>query len=138
MIHHSFPRRLASPNATLAAWVCLLMPCIFSAEITGLEHFNATTTGILAGQVRQIAVGRSFRIRSETGGAGKVEWIPSSGKMQFVPFQVPAGEWQDISADIPATAALGIFRLYLPAQSAPVELDHVELKGPGKPKRWDF
>ena len=46
-----------------------------------------------------------------------------------MPFQISSGDWQDISADIPATGPLGIFRLYLPAQNAPVELDHVELKG---------
>lgn len=80
----------------------------------------------------------SFRVRSAKGGAGQVEWIPSGKEAQSVPFQIPAGDWQDIRADIPATGPLGILRLYLPAQSAPVELDHVELKGTGKPKRWDF
>ncbi len=80
----------------------------------------------------------SFRVRSAKGGAGKVEWIPSGGNAQSVPFQLSAGDWHDISADIPANGPLGLFRLYLPAQSTPVELDHVELKGAGKPKRWDF
>ncbi len=80
----------------------------------------------------------SFRVRCAKGGAGKAAWIPSAGKEQSVPFQIPAGDWQDIAVDIPATGPLGLFRLYLPAQADPVELDHVELKGTGKPKRWDF
>lgn len=72
------------------------------------------------------------------GGAGKVEWVPSGGSAQCAPFQISAGDWQDISVDIPATGPLGIFRLYLPAQSAPVELDHVELKGSEKSRKWNF
>ncbi len=80
----------------------------------------------------------SFRVRSTMGGAGKAEWIPSGGNTQCVHFQISAGDWQEISADIPATGPLGIFRLYLPAQSAPVELDRVELKGSEKSRKWDF
>ena len=80
----------------------------------------------------------SFRVRCAKGGAGKAEWIPSGGKAQSVPFKIPAGDWQDVTLDIPATGPLGIFRLYLPAQDQPVELDHVELTGTGQPKRWDF
>ena len=80
----------------------------------------------------------SFRARCAKGGAGKAEWIPSGGKAQSVPFKIAAGDWQDIALDIPATGPLGIFRLYLPSHDQPVELDHVELTGTGKPKRWDF
>ncbi len=80
----------------------------------------------------------SFRVRIAKDGAGKVEWIPNGGKVRSVPFKLRAGDWQDIALDIPATGPLGILRLYLPAQDQPVELDHVELSGTGKPKRWDF
>ena len=70
--------------------------------------------------------------------AGKAEWIPNGGNAQSVHFQISAGDWQVIRADIPTTGPLGIFRLYLPAQSAPVEIDHVELKGSEKSRKWDF
>ena len=80
----------------------------------------------------------TFRVRSVAGGAGKAEWVPSGGKPQSVPFEILAGEWQTIMLDIPASGPLGIFRLYLPAQTQPVEVDHVELTGTGKPRRWDF
>lgn len=79
-----------------------------------------------------------IRVRSKSGGTGKAEWIPSGGKAQSVPFQIAADDWQDVTIEIPAAGLLGILRLYLPAQSAPVEIDYIELKGAGKPKRWDF
>jgi hypothetical protein len=80
----------------------------------------------------------SFRVRSGNGGAGKAEWIPAGGKAQSVPFTIRAGDWQTITLDIPATGPLGIFRIHLPAQTEPVEIDHIELVGAGKPRRWDF
>jgi len=61
----------------------------------------------------------TFRVRSAVGGAGKAEWIPSGGKSQSVPFEIPAGDWQTIRLDIPATGPLVIFRLHLPAQTHP-------------------
>jgi hypothetical protein len=33
---------------------------------------------------------------------------------------------------------LGIVRVYLPAQKQPVEVDWIELKAAGQPRRWDF
>ena len=54
------------------------------------------------------------------------------------PFTLAPGDWQEVTVSIPATGPLGIFRLYLPAQSAPVELDRVELKGSEKSRKWDF
>ena len=80
----------------------------------------------------------SFRVRCAKGGDGKAEWLPSDGMARSVPFKISAGDWQDIALDLPANGPLGIFRLYLPASDQPVELDHVELTGKGKPKRWNF
>jgi len=80
----------------------------------------------------------SFRVRCAKGGDGKAEWLPSDGMARPVPFKISAGDWQDIALDLPANGPLGIFRLYLPASDQPVELDHVELSGKGKPRRWDF
>jgi len=84
-----------------------------------------------------------FRVRSATGGAGKVEWLPGgagdAASAQSVPFEIPAGDWRELSVSVPATGPLGVMRLYLPAQTTPVTLDWVELKpATGKPQRWDF
>ena len=82
-----------------------------------------------------------FRARSAVGGEGKVEWIapgknPPPGKS--LPFRMKSGDWQEITVEVPAEGAIGILRLYLPAQKQPVELDRIELAGKAKPKRWDF
>lgn len=58
--------------------------------------------------------------------------------MTSVSFTLKAGEWQHISVNLPADHKIGIFRVYVPAQKQSVEIDWIELKMSGKPKRWDF
>jgi arylsulfatase A-like enzyme len=84
-----------------------------------------------------------FRARSTVGGAAKIEWIqPGSEKdptkPQSVPYTLKGGDWEEVSATVPASGSLGILRLYVPAQKEPVEIDWVEAKGTGFKKRWDF
>lgn len=83
-----------------------------------------------------------FRARSATGGAGKVEWLPTpqaADQAKSVPFQLAGGEGREVTVELPSTGRLGILRLYLPAQQEPVELDWVELRSAqGKVQRWDF
>ncbi len=84
-----------------------------------------------------------LRTRSRSGGEGKIEWIPSGkvttdADLHSVPFVLKGGAWEDVSIEVPAQGPLGIVRLYLPAQAQPVELDWVEIKTGGKPKRWEF
>ena len=82
-----------------------------------------------------------FRVRSATGGAGKVEWLPtptSTDQAKSVAFHVTGGDWQEISVDVPAQGSLGILRLYLPAQKAPLQLDWIELRTTRETKRTDF
>jgi arylsulfatase A-like enzyme len=84
-----------------------------------------------------------FRARSATGGAGKVEWLPGgagdTANAQSAAFNLPPGDWRELSVSVPTTGPLGVMRLYLPAQAGPVALDWVELKpANGKPQRWDF
>lgn len=138
------PDEAKKPNAKAAADVDPLQGWKARSCEAVVKHGIVTMTG--KGDAPFLGVGAgidgpakvSFRVRSTMGGAGKAEWIPSGGNTQCVHFQISAGDWQDISADIPATGPLGIFRLYLPAQSAPVELDRVELKGSEKSRKWDF
>ncbi len=82
-----------------------------------------------------------FRTRCAAGGEGKVEWLASAKNptpAKSVPFTVKPGDWQEITVHVPAEGAIGILRLYLPAQKQPVELDWIELTGKAKPKRWEF
>jgi hypothetical protein len=82
-----------------------------------------------------------FRARSASGGAGKVEWLPTpqaADKARSVAFQLSGGDWQEVSVKLPAEGALGIVRLYLPAQQEPVELDWIELKRTEQNRRTDF
>ena len=49
------------------------------------------------------------------------------------------GDWQTVRIDIPAKGPLGILRLFLPAQTQPVEIDWIELQaGKAKARQWKF
>ena len=86
------------------------------------------------------------RVRSATGGAGKVEWLPKSAAdpsiVKSVPFTVTGGDWQEMSVDVTDDGPLGTMRLYLPvAADKPVDVDWIEVGGKSakaKPQRWDF
>jgi arylsulfatase A-like enzyme len=85
-----------------------------------------------------------LRVRCANGGAGKIECLPAntatkSGDEKSVAFDLPGGDWREISVAIPVTGPLGIVRIYLPAQNQPVEIDWIELKaGKAKSQRWKF
>lgn len=104
---------------------------------TGVAPF----LGLAAGKFAGPAV-LKLRVRSATGGEGKVEWLPTpqaADQAKSVPFQFAGGDWRELTLELPDVATLGILRLYLPAQSVPVQLDWVELASAGrKPQRWDF
>ena len=84
-----------------------------------------------------------MRIRGNAG------WLPNGALALASPlstqrdgqnatFTVKPGDWQEITVQVPAEGAIGILRLYLPAQKQPIELDWIELAGKAKPKRWEF
>ncbi len=86
----------------------------------------------------------TLQSRSATGGAAKVQWrtadqdaFPADGQIQE--FKLPAStDWAEtkVTLDIPSLQHL---RLFLPAQTAPVALDAIEIKSAaGPPQRWDF
>ena len=84
-----------------------------------------------------------FRARSTVKGEAKIEWMNPGGekkgeKPQSITYTLNDGDWQDVSINIPGTGALGILRLYLPAQQEPIELQWIELHGAGANKRWEF
>ncbi|HEX8915401.1 MAG TPA: hypothetical protein VF796_23815, partial [Humisphaera sp.] len=88
------------------------------------------------------------RARCAAGGDGKVEWLPpgktpaaatAAGEVRSALFKLaPGADWQDVTVRLPDDAAVGILRVYLPAQHQPVELRAIEVKAAGKSKRWEF
>ncbi len=99
----------------------------------------------------QVKTGRPLtlhlRARSQTGGAGRVQWkyaaqqeFPAQG--QAVPFELAAGaEWQELWIDLPIEKPTQIVRLYLPLEDGPVEIqsiDYLEATRTKSLKRWDF
>ena len=73
-----------------------------------------------------------LRVRAESAGSGKIEWLPAGAtdakKARSVPFDVQAGPWQELRIEIPATGPLGIVRVYLPATDKPVDVDWIEIR----------
>ena len=80
-----------------------------------------------------------LRVRSQTGGAGKIETFPKGSAvtdgMVSTPFEVKAGDWQDLSIDLKTSGPLGTLRLYLPDG----DIDSIEIApAKGKAERWNF
>jgi len=82
--------------------------------------------------------------RSKSGGEGKLVWKTTdqedfSNPDQEVTFKIPAGEgWQEIEAALPVKGAVQIIRLYLPAQSEPVDIQSISYSAGQRNKTWDF
>ncbi|MBL8828889.1 MAG: N-acetylgalactosamine 6-sulfate sulfatase, partial [Planctomycetaceae bacterium] len=117
-----------------------LVPGAVRVEAAGRTPFLGTA---------QIKAARPFtlklRVRSTAGGPGEVQWItqdqtefPTTG--QTVAFKLSAGDaWQDVTVDIPLTGSLKILRLYLPADTTPVEIASIQYASETGPlKTWDF
>lgn len=101
---------------------------------------NAPFLGFAAGKLKGPTVVK-FQMLSPIAGEGKVEWLPTpqaDNKAQSVPYQLAAGDWQDICVTLPAEGALGIFRLYVPAQKEPVQIDSIELRSSNDKRLTDF
>ena len=88
-----------------------------------------------------------FRMRSPKGGKGQIQWrskgqasFPESG--QVSPFSVEGGSWQEHEVDINEKDGVVHFRLFVPQQKQPVEIDWIEISWQGddetKSQRWDF
>lgn len=99
-----------------------------------LGHAMGKTTG---------PVTLKLRVRTSEGGSGKVEWMGNEqvAGTKSVVFKIPAGNWQELSVEIPGTGLIGTTRIYLPAGSKPLELDWIEIPGKNSKtslQRWDF
>lgn len=89
----------------------------------------------------------SLRLRSTMGGDGKVWWKTAEqdsfpeGK-QLIQFDVAASErWQNIHVELPIEQRTQILRIYLPAESKPVDVQGIRFTDPKTEKvirAWDF
>jgi hypothetical protein len=80
-----------------------------------------------------------LRVRSQTGGAGKIDTFPKGSAvtdgMISTPFDVKAGDWQEIRVELKTSGPLGTLRLYLPD----CEIDSIEIApAKGKAEHWNF
>lgn len=138
-----YGKTAAAPADPLQGWKARSCDAVVKGGVLVVTSKGlAPFLGFAAGQQTGPAVVK-LRARSAVGGAGKIEWLPSGkadavGGAKSVPFELPGGGWQEVSVDLPAKGPLGILRVYLPAQKQPVEIDWIELKAAGKPKRWNF
>lgn len=110
--------------------------------VTVIGKGNAPFLGVAPGKIQGPAVVR-LRVRNDSGGEGKIEWLPTGtatnpADAKSVPFTLPGGDWQELQVDVPARGPLGIVRVYLPAQRQEVEIDWIELTAGGKPRKWNF
>ena len=95
-----------------------------------LGHGMAKTTGPAVVKLR---------VRSTTGGAGKIDSFPNGSAdatgMVSVPFDVKAGDWQELKIEWAASGPLGTLRIYLPDG----DIDFIEVvPAKGKAQKWDF
>lgn len=82
-----------------------------------------------------------LRVKCAIAAEGKIEWLAPGAAAKdamSVPFAIKAGDWQDISVEVPAKGQIGILRVYLPSQGQTLEIDRIELKNATATKRWEF
>lgn len=86
-----------------------------------------------------------LRLRSKTGGTGKVQWkgadqekFPRTG--QTIEYSLKGGdEWRDVELKLPVEGKTGIVRIYLPVEDSPVEVQSIQFTGKGAgEKNWSF
>lgn len=87
-----------------------------------------------------------LRVRSETGGSGKIEWRPAGAEdfdgKHVAGFAIAAGDWQDVNVPIPLAAGEKLihFRVHLPTAQSPVRIQRIQLFAKAeKPLcEWEF
>jgi hypothetical protein len=70
----------------------------------------------------------NLRVKSPIGGWGKISWGNGTPSIQTTRFPLKTNEWTELKLEILPEADLGILRVHLPANKAPVQVDHLELR----------
>jgi arylsulfatase A-like enzyme len=82
-----------------------------------------------------------LRARSAGGGSGKIEGVQTrplgAAKPQAVPFDLPGGDWHELTVALPQ-GRRDMLRVYLPAQQHPVEVEWIEFQTADQTRRWKF
>ena len=140
------PRATPTPENLLEGWKTRQCEAVVKAGIltvTSQGKPGAAFLGHGTGKLEGPAV-LKFRARTSAGGAGRIESRPNnaddSTATSFA-FDLPSGDWREVSVEIAASGPLGIIRIYLPATEKPVEVDWIELRGKAadaRPQRWEF
>jgi arylsulfatase A-like enzyme len=132
--------KAAAPAGPLQGWVARTCDAkVKDGILTMTGKSDAPFLGVTAGANGPAVV--KLRARCANGGDGKIELVnpkASPPTAKSFPFALPAGDWQEVTVNVPAQGPLGILRVYLPAQKQAVEIDWIELKADGKPRRWNF
>ncbi len=79
----------------------------------------------------------ALKLRIKAGAAtSHVDWLPGGPNTDAhrAPFTIRGTGWEEIAVELPATGPLGVVRLYLPAQTQPVEIDWIEITSQNSPK----
>lgn len=110
--------------------------------VTGTGKEGTAFLGHAAGRMMAPATIK-LRIRSQTGGAGKINCLlkgaADPSDVVSTPLEVQPGQWQDVIVELKHRGPLGTLRLYLPATQSPVEIDRIEiLPDSGSNEFWDF
>ena len=106
---------------------------------TGRQPFLGTAAVKLPGPLEC-----TLSIRSRKGGRGRIEWklagqpdFPVAG--QSVAYQIkPTNEWQTVKVQLPVAGIPAVFRLYLPAAEAPVEVRMIRFSSGANRRQWRF
>ena len=70
----------------------------------------------------------TLRLKSPHGGQGKVSWSNDTGKPSALPFTLKKDEWMELTLTLTPDKDLGILRVHLPANKAPIQIDRLELR----------
>jgi hypothetical protein len=135
------PSAAAQPSDPLQGWKerqckASVAEGILTLKATGKPGtaFLGHAMGKLVGPARV-----TFRVRSSTGGSGKIDHFPRGSAdpeiMFSAPFEIKAGDWQEITVELKESGPLGTMRVYLPDS----EMDFIQVApAHGKAQRSDF
>ena len=99
-----------------------------------------------AGLNAQGPVDVTLRIRTQDHGTGRLQWR-TEGQNQFLAettqsFDIPSGDWQELSIPLDVNGQLIHIRLFLPSSKQSIDIDWIEIHSKTKPSpaqmRWDF
>lgn len=136
----------AAADDLLGGWKergCKAVPANGILTMTGTGRGGAAFLG--HGMARMAGPATvKLRVRSAAGGMGKIDCLPemaaNPNNVVSTPFEVKAGDWQELIVELTTKGALGTMRLYLPATSdKTVEIDSIDVKpAKGDGLKWDF